>query len=52
MPFGHWGETFSGLVVAGAMIDRLVRHAEILTGDSYPTRQRRELLAKDRPNHD
>jgi len=30
------------------MIDRLVHHAEVLTlpGDSYHTRQRRELLAK------
>lgn len=32
------------------MIDRLVHHAEVLTltGDSYRTRSRRELLAKDR----
>jgi len=32
------------------MIDRLVHHAEVLTltGDSYRTRQRRELLAQDR----
>ncbi len=31
------------------MIDRLVHHAEVLTltGDSYRTRQRRELLAKE-----
>ncbi|MFG2987404.1 hypothetical protein ACGFYQ_40335 [Streptomyces sp. NPDC048258] len=31
------------------MIDRLVHHAEVLTltGDSYCTRQRRELLGKD-----
>jgi DNA replication protein DnaC len=31
------------------MIDRLVHHAEVLTltGDSYRTRQRRELLAQD-----
>jgi len=35
-----------GDVVAAAMIDRLVHHAEVLTltGDSYRTRQRRELL--------
>jgi IstB-like ATP binding protein len=29
-PFGRWGETFSD-VVAAAMIDRLVHHAEVLT---------------------
>ncbi len=49
LPFGRWGETFSDDVVAAAMIDRLVHHAEVLTltGDSYRTRQRRELLAKE-----
>ncbi|GAA2216477.1 hypothetical protein GCM10009850_119460 [Nonomuraea monospora] len=48
-PFGRWGETFSDDVVAAAMIDRLVHHAEVLTltGDSYRTRQRREPLAKE-----
>lgn len=46
MPFGRWGEIFSDDVVAAAMIDRLVHHAEVLTltGDSYRTRARRELL--------
>lgn len=49
-PAVRWGETFSDDVVAAAMIDRLVHHAEVLTltGDSYRTRARRELLAKDR----
>ncbi|GLW75490.1 hypothetical protein Kpho02_77870 [Kitasatospora phosalacinea] len=49
LPFGGWGETFSDDVVAAAMIDRLVHHADVLTltGDSYCTRQRRELLAKE-----
>ena len=49
LPFGRWGETFSDDVVAAAMIDRLVHHAEVLTltGDSYRTRARRDLLAKD-----
>lgn len=47
-------ETFSDDVVAAAMIDRLVHHAEVLTlsGDSYRTRARRELLAKDRAQGD
>jgi IstB-like ATP binding protein len=30
LPFGRWGGTFSGDVVAAAMIDRLVHHAEVL----------------------
>jgi DNA replication protein DnaC len=49
LPFGRWGETFSDDVVAAAMIDRLVHHAEVrtLTGDSYRTRQRRQLLTKE-----
>ena len=51
-PFGRWGEVFGDDVVAAAMIDRLVHHAEVLTlaGDSYRTRARRELLAKERNN--
>src|SRR6187200_3752514 len=48
LPFGRWGEVFGDEIVAAAMIDRLVHHAEVLTlsGDSYRTRARRELLAK------
>ncbi len=41
--FGRWGETFGGDdTVAGAMIDRLVHHAEVvvLKGDSYRLRGR------------
>jgi len=42
----RWGEIFSDDIVAAAMIDRLVHHAEVLAlaGDSYRTRARRELL--------
>jgi DNA replication protein DnaC len=42
MPFGRWGEVFNDDVVAAAMIDRLVHHAEVipLKGDSYRTRNR------------
>jgi DNA replication protein DnaC len=41
-PFGRWGETFGDAVVAAAMIDRLVHHAEVvsLKGDSYRLRDR------------
>jgi DNA replication protein DnaC len=51
MPFSRWGETFGDDVVAAAMIDRLVHHAEVLTltGDSYRTRNRRHLLTKTTP---
>jgi DNA replication protein DnaC len=36
-PFSRWGEIFGDDVVATAMVDRLVHHAEILSlkGDSY-----------------
>ncbi len=39
-PFSAWGEVFGDDVVATAMIDRLVHHAEILSlkGDSYRLR--------------
>jgi DNA replication protein DnaC len=41
-PFSGWGEIFGDDVVAAAMIDRLVHHAEILAlkGDSYRLRNR------------
>src|SRR3989442_12382405 len=41
-PFSAWGEIFGDEVVAAAMIDRLVHHAEILAlkGDSYRLRDR------------
>ena len=40
--FWGWGEIFGDDVVAAAMIDRLVHHAEILAlkGDSYRLRDR------------
>jgi IstB-like ATP binding protein len=41
-PFGRWGEVFGDDVVAAAMIDRLVHHAEViaLKGDSYRIKDR------------
>ena len=41
-PFSAWGEIFGDDVVATAMIDRLVHHAEILSlkGDSYRLKDR------------
>ena len=40
--FGRWGEVFGDDVVAAAMIDRLVHHAEVITlkGDSYRLKDR------------
>jgi len=41
-PFGRWGEVFGDKVVAAAMIDRLVHHAEVISrkGDSYRLKDR------------
>jgi DNA replication protein DnaC len=55
MPFGRWGEVFGDDVVAAAMIDRLVHHAEVISlkGDSYRLKNRdlgRPPAAKH--NHD
>ncbi len=50
-PFGSWGEIFGDEVVAAAMIDRLVHHAEILSmkGDSYRLKDRDLGRAKPNP---
>jgi DNA replication protein DnaC len=50
-PFSAWGEIFGDDVVAAAMIDRLVDHAEILSpkGDSYRLRDK-DLVHP--PRHD
>jgi DNA replication protein DnaC len=49
-PFSAWGEVFGDEVVAVAMIDRLVHHAEILSlkGDSYRLKDK-DLGARPRP---
>ena len=41
-PFSRWGEVFGDPVVAAAMIDRLVHHAELISlkGDSYRLKDR------------
>ncbi|MFB9679020.1 SDR family NAD(P)-dependent oxidoreductase [Streptosporangium vulgare] len=41
-PFGRWGEVFGDDVVAAAMIDRLVHHAEVISlkGDSCRLKNR------------
>nr|WP_281412204.1 IS21-like element helper ATPase IstB [Miltoncostaea marina] len=49
-PFSAWGEIFGDEVVAAAMIDRLVHHAEILAlkGDSYRLRDK-QIATRPRP---
>jgi len=44
LEFARWGETLADSTVAGALIDRLTHHADIiaLKGESYRTRTRRE----------
>ena len=49
-PFSAWGEIFGDEVVAAAIIDRLVHHAEILSlkGDSYRLKDK-DLGARPQP---
>jgi DNA replication protein DnaC len=49
-PFSGWGEIFGDEVVAAAMIDRLVHHAEIISlkGDSYRLRDK-DVATRARP---
>jgi DNA replication protein DnaC len=37
LAFSHWGQIFGDQIVAAAMIDRIVHHADVitLTGASY-----------------
>lgn len=48
LSFGRRGEVFGDDIVASAMIDRLVHHAEVLPldGESYRTKTWRELLTE------
>jgi DNA replication protein DnaC len=41
-PFSAWGEIFGDEVVAAAMVDRLVHHAEVISlrGDSHRLKDR------------
>ena len=44
-PVRGLGETFSDGVVAAAMIDRLVRHAEVLTSPATATGRRARSIS-------
>jgi DNA replication protein DnaC len=48
-PFTAWGEIFGDPVVAAAMIDRLVHHAEILSLKTDSYRLRDKKLIGSRP---
>jgi DNA replication protein DnaC len=48
-PFSRWGETFGDDVVAAAMIDRLVHHAEILPPKSGSSRLKDKDLGSRPP---
>ena len=45
-PFKDWGEIFHNNTLAGALIDRLVHHAEIITlkGESYRVREKKKSV--------
>ena len=45
-PFKDWGEIFHNNTLAGALIDRLVHHAEIITikGGSYRVREKKKSV--------
>lgn len=48
MPFSRWGEIFTDDVIAAAMIDRLVHHAEVISlkGSSYRMRGKKASTTK------
>jgi DNA replication protein DnaC len=52
-PFGRWGEVFGDDIVAAAMIDRLVHHAEVVAtdGESYRKRAKPETEEALTPKH-
>tara|TARA_R100000935_G_scaffold45436_1_gene68562 strand:- start:51 stop:269 length:219 start_codon:yes stop_codon:yes gene_type:complete len=54
LSFARWGDVFGGQVVASAMIDRIVHHAEVVTlkGSSYRLRNHQiEFLPSTRPEN-
>lgn len=50
LPFARWGDVFADHVVASAMIDRIVHHAEVLTlkGHSYRMKDTKLTLPSER----
>ncbi len=49
-PFGRWGEVFGDDVVAAAMIDRLVHHAEVIALKETATASKTETSAASPPS--
>lgn len=50
LPFSGWGEVFGNHVVASAMIDRIVHHAEVITlkGNSYRLKNTKTTLPSEK----
>lgn len=48
-PFKDWGEIFHNNTLAGALIDRLAHHAEIINikGESYRVKDKKKSVSKD-----
>ena len=54
LPFARWGDVFGDQVVASAMIDRIVHHAEVITlkGSSYRLKHTQvDALPSTRPEN-
>lgn len=49
-PFSKWGEVFSDVVLANAILDRLLHHSHVvkIIGPSYRTKNIKELLSEDK----
>ncbi|MGL5260648.1 MAG: IS21-like element helper ATPase IstB [Lachnospiraceae bacterium] len=48
-PFSKWGEVFSDITLANAILDRLLHHSHVIKiiGPSYRTKNVRELIIED-----
>ncbi|SET74353.1 IstB-like ATP binding protein, partial [Natronincola peptidivorans] len=52
-PFSKWGEVFSDITLANAILDRLIHHSSIIkiTGPSYRLKGKVELLEVRKNNN-
>ena len=48
-PFSKWGEVFSDMTLANAILDRLLHHSHVIkiVGPSYRTKNFRDLMSED-----
>ncbi len=49
-PFSKWGEVFSDITLANAILDRLLHHSHVIKiiGPSYRTKNVRDLISEDK----